>query len=379
MTAEHSPPGLYVHIPFCRSRCQYCGFVSGDYVKTLADKYIRALSYELQAREVFSESIRPSTLFIGGGTPSVLSSAQLAFLLKELPRPLGEATCEVNPDSIDREKLQILREFGINRLSFGVQTFSDAGLKLLGRIHNAETALQAVHMAADEGFETLSIDLINNWPQQDDQSILNDLRISVNLPIRHLSYYSLILDPSSVGYMNLFRLMSQDEVGEDTERRFWDFIELFMENNGFIHYETSNYALSDYKCEHNVQIWKGGEYLGLGISAHSHLNGRRFSNTEDIDAYIGNSRQPKAIEVFSEQLTGVAKAMECAVFWLRLADGIDAAEFTQKTGFTLEELYGDTLVSLEKSGLVEWGPDRATLRVPKRFQPVLDSILVELV
>lgn len=377
--ARVSSPSLYVHIPFCRSRCGYCSFVSGEYHEDTATAYIDAVLAEIQARDIFSQTCRPSTLFIGGGTPSMLSAVQLDALLSGLPKALGEATCEVNPDSITVEKLRILRSHGINRLSFGVQTFSPEGLRLLGRAHDASTARTMIEAAAAIGFTNISLDLINGWPGQDEDCLKNDIEISVSLPIRHVSCYNLILEPVCRDYDALSCLMSGHALDEERDKRFWDIIEQNLEKMGFIHYETSNYALPDNMCRHNVAIWRGGQYLGVGLAAHSHLSGRRFANTDSLDTYIQCSTDPSKIEEFDEVLTPLEKARECAVFWLRLFEGIDIREYAETTGYTLDRVYGDVLTRLLSEGLLEWSGDGAFLRAPKRYQPVLDSILVELV
>lgn len=367
--------GLYVHIPFCRSRCRYCAFTSGAYDRVLADAYISALHSEFAARGVFV----PETAFIGGGTPSVLSSRQLDCLLSGLPRPVGEFTCELNPESASPEKLRILRDHGVNRLSFGVQTFSPEGLRILGRVHDAPAAVRAIESAAALGFSNISLDLINCWPGQDGKSLENDLKIAVGLPIRHVSSYTMILEPESGGFAELSGLMSRVENVDDWEKRSWDLIEEFLDSKNFSHYETSNYALSDYECRHNVATWKGREYLGLGVAAHSHVHGRRFANTDDVEKYIKCSSYPERIEVFTETLSSLEKARECGLFWLRLFEGIDRPDFAERTGFTLERAFGPVLSRLTARGLLERDRSGWFLRVPKKYQPVLDSILLELI
>lgn len=376
---ENKRPGLYVHIPFCRSRCGYCTFIRGDYDTILADHYINAIHAEYNARQICTPSNPPSTLFIGGGTPSMLSVAQLDALLAGLPNATEEATCESNPDSISPEKLRILADHGITRLSIGVQTFSPHGLQLLGRAHTAGDAIRAVEMARKEGFENISIDLIYCWPGQELEDLKKDITISLSLGVQHISYYTIIIEPFCRDYAMLFDLMSRYEDPDEREKRYWDIIEQQFENNGFTHYETSNYALSGKMCRYNVDIWRGGEYLGLGIAAHSHIAGRRYANTGDVEVYCTSCSNPERIEAMSERLTGVEKARECVVFWLRLFEGIDTGVFTKKTGYTLEELYGDILTELIERKMLEWDDSGRYIRVPKEKQAVLDSILVELI
>ncbi len=382
-SSPHSLPGLYIHIPFCLSRCGYCAFVSGIYDAGLADAYLAALRREWAARA--AGSVRFGTIFIGGGTPSCLSMRQVETLLSMLPQGCLEATCEVNPDTATKEKLRLLRDGGIDRISFGVQTFSPEGLRLLGRRHDAAAALRAVDWAGEIGFPGgVSIDLINGWPGQDDAVLRADIATATGLQIQHISYYNFILEETASGYTRYVPLCSGEESGEeDAEnkedergRRFWDSVEAGLEEKGFLHYETSNFARPGFACRHNVSIWKGGEYLGLGAGAHSHLEGRRFANCDAVEQYVRQSGVPQEIESFSERLAGEAKARECAVFWLRLFEGVELTEFAEQTGCDFRDLYKDELPKLLSDGVMEM--ENGRIRVPRRHQPLLDMILTEL-
>lgn len=370
---------LYIHIPFCLSRCNYCTFVSGGYDATLADAYIASIAKELQQRTVFSRQ-RPHSLFIGGGTPSCLSLRQLEYLFSFLPMPEsgGEATCELNPDSVDGEKLRLLRQCGITRCSFGVQTFSERGLHLLGRRHDAATALRAVNMALETGFTSVSLDLIMGWPGQEVAELEADLRRAAALGVRHLSCYNLLLEPGSA----LATIMQEQGLAEKDEeegRLFWDTAETVLAESGLQHYETSNYAKPGWQCRHNVHIWQGGEYLGLGAAAHSFLNGRRSANNGDREGYIAAIREGKSAEVFSETLRPEERARECAVFWLRLFEGVELAVFRKRTGWDFMELYAETAPGLLERGFLALDAKGERVFVPREWHPVLDALLPELV
>ena len=372
-------PSLYVHIPFCRSRCPYCSFASGGYEANLADAYLDALSRELSQRGVF-DSISPSSIFIGGGTPSCLSLKQCEKLLRQLrfSSPVPEITCEINPDSASREKLRLLRDSGVNRCSFGVQTFSEKGLRLLGRRHNAAKARKAVETAVLLGFSEISLDLMFAWPGQDKKSFLQDLKQAVSLGITHLSCYQLTLEEDSRFYNDLSK-NNIHEINADHNREFWDTAEQVLREDGFEHYETSNYCRPGHVCRHNVAIWKGGNYLGIGSAAHSHLENRRFANVSDAEKYIAALTEDRLPEVFSETLNPEAKAKECAIFWLRLFEGVEMEEFKTRTGFDFRELYAGTLPGLLERGWLEFSEGGKRIRVGEKHQPILDSILVELV
>ncbi len=370
-------PSLYVHIPFCLSRCSYCAFTSSVLDPHRADLYLEALESEWHRRAACFGIHSPTTLFIGGGTPSCLSLVQLDRLFSFLPMPdNGEATCELNPDSTTLEKLDLLRSAGINRCSFGVQTFSPQGLRLLGRRHDADTAHNIVKNTCKSGFFSVNVDLITAWPGQSESVLRSDLARAVDLGVTHISCYNLMVEENSQ-FSAVMKMAGLEEKPDDEVRRFWDITIDYLASQGFEHYETSNFAKPGSRCQHNVDIWKGKQYCGLGAAAHSHLHGRRFANTSDIAQYIAFSAAGKNTEVFSEQLEGEAKARECAVFWLRLVEGVDTDEFNQRTGYDFFSLYKDELPRLFDSGILE--KENSMVRIAKQYHPVLDAVLVDLI
>lgn len=370
--------GLYIHIPFCLSRCAYCSFVSNLYDSTIADAYLDAMQNEIRLKNL--ETLSPSTIFLGGGTPSCLSKKQLEKLFSILPSFLTaqEMTCELNPDSADSEVLQILQDHGIDRCSFGVQSFSEKGLSLLGRRHDAKTAQKAVSKAANMKFRSVNIDLISAWPGQTTTLLEQDIGQAIDLGVSHLSCYNLIIDEASMFLQIIEKqglvLPSDEEIGE-----LWDCAEFRLEHCGFVHYETSNFSKPGYQCRHNVDNWRGEEYHGIGVAAHSHINGERIANTNDIYEYIDSLSAGRLPIGYSEKLDPIVKAKEYAVFWLRLFDGIDLTEFRQKAGIDFFELYKDESARLLKEGYLVQSESGNKLFVPKKYQPVLDSILIELV
>lgn len=368
-----SVPGLYIHIPFCRARCGYCAFVSGVYDPAQADSYLSALECEwTDKRRMFTSP--PGTVYIGGGTPSVLSIPQLARLLGLLPAAAGEATCEVNPESASYEKLSLLFDHGITRLSLGVQTFSPAGLRVLERRHRAGMAERAVAAARRLGFPAVSVDLIHGWPGESREDARRDIAGAAGLDVQHISSYALTLDEAAPAYRTLRGKLSKlpatdaTDAADAAERDLWDYTETALAGHGFRHYETSNFARDGFICRHNAAIWQGGEYLGLGAGAHSHWRGRRFANTRSVEEYI---RRGGTAEAFSECLPPLAKARETAVFWLRLFDGINLADYRIRTGYDFREVYPTLPDGVECDGVRAW--------VPARLQPVLDGILVDMV
>lgn len=347
----------------------------------MADAYLDALRRELDAVRHSFDNGFPSTVFVGGGTPSCLSPGQLRLLASFLPFSPGvESTFEMNPDSASEEKLALLAESGVNRLSFGVQTFADFGLRLLRRRHTAAVAELAIGTAHSMGFRAVGMDLILGWPGQTPDLLREDLRRAAGLGIQHLSCYQLTLEKESEGHRELSALVSENN--EELERELWDICEEFLDSRGFIHYETSNYARPGFFCRHNFNTWRGSEYVGLGLAAHSHLSGERTANTGVMEKYLRHSGYPEKIRIFSEILDPMAKARECAVFWFRLFEGIDVAAFAEKTGYDLFAVYADEFPGLLASGHLEkvrHDDGRVFVRVAKMHQPVLDAILVDLI
>ncbi|MCD8138727.1 MAG: radical SAM family heme chaperone HemW [Planctomycetaceae bacterium] len=371
-------PSLYIHIPFCLSRCGYCAFVSGGYDADRADAYLERTAWEMRERAVFQLAL-PSTIFIGGGTPSALSLRQLERLFSLVPTPEndGEITCEMNPDSATEDKLRCVRDAGVNRISFGVQTFSPAGLRLLGRRHGVKEAVLAVETARRVGFSRISIDLINGYPGQTDADVAEDCRQALGLGVDHVSCYNFILEEDAPEYARL--AAAAGEPDEERDRRFWDTVESWLCGMGGLHhYEISNFARKCEECRHNLAIWRGGEYWGIGLAACGYLGGRRYGNTTDLATYL-EGESVGAIESWSERLTGEAAARERAVFWLRLYEGVDLARFRRETGYDFAALYGGRIEQSIRDGVMEYLDSGSRIRVAPAFMPVLDAILVDLV
>jgi oxygen-independent coproporphyrinogen-3 oxidase len=370
-------PGLYVHVPFCLRRCSYCAFVSRPYRADDADRYLAALSAEQAAR---AEDFRPRTVYVGGGTPTCLSHAQLSRLLEILRRAGAGAavewTVEANPGTLDVEKATLLREAGVTRLSLGVQTFREEGLHVLRRIHDARAARAAVAISREAGFDDLSLDLIFGWPGQTLRQWRDDLRTALRLEVPHVSAYGLTLEPGRP-----LTLLCEAGVlapaSERRERRFFDHAGVALPAGGLARYEISNFARPRAECRHNLNYWTGGDYLGLGPGAHSHHRGERRANADDLAAWADRIRLSGDATVFRERLEEERRLRECAVIWLRLAEGIDRAAFRGRTGASLDTLFEAELPLLREGGWIEETPTH--LRLAPRALPVADSILSELV
>ncbi len=321
--------GLYTHIPFCVKKCAYCDFYSLPDRLDCIDEYIEAVLRE--AHKYAGMSFE--TLYLGGGTPSLLGAQYLKQLATGLNKEfdlskLNEATIEANPESATREFLQATIECGFNRISIGVQSLNDTELKSVGRIHSAQQAIGAIKLAQATGFKNITCDLIIGLPGQTWQSLKRSISKLIALNIRHLSVYCLSLEPDTPLEHNPPANLPSD----DRQVELFEKAVTLLKSPGFVHYEISNFALPGYECRHNLNYWRGGEYLGLGPAAASHLEGIRFKNKPNLDAYL---KRPTAQTTEVEQLDIKHKAEEETILRLRLLEeGVNVTELQNKYGKT---------------------------------------------
>jgi oxygen-independent coproporphyrinogen III oxidase len=319
--------GLYIHVPFCVRKCAYCDFYSLPQRAESIEPYIKAVLIE--AEKYRGRNFQ--TLYLGGGTPSLLSAGGLTQLIKGLRHifnldELTEATMEANPESATPDLLAAALESGINRISIGVQSLSDIELEKVGRIHSASQAIQAVEQAQKSGFKNISADLILGLPGQDWQSLMMNLETLIGIGIQHLSMYCLSIEP----HTQLAMYLPADLPSDDQQAELYDNAGELFKRRGFEHYEISNFALPGYECVHNLNYWRGGEYLGLGPAAASHLEGKRYKNKADLDTYLQN---PGGQMEDVEELGAVEKAGEEAILRLRLLqEGLDIYEMAARFG-----------------------------------------------
>jgi oxygen-independent coproporphyrinogen-3 oxidase len=350
-----SVPGLYIHIPFCKTKCGYCDFFSVTDTG-LIDGFLNALSREIDTyREEFAEF---DTIYIGGGTPSLLSLAQIEALLVKVRRayrilPDTEITIEINPADWGRKELGMLRGLGINRISIGVQSFDDNELIFLGRRHNRAHAIRTLEDAINAGFDNISIDLIYGLPGQTFEQWRVSLMDALSFEPAHLSCYELELKP----HTPLGIRYEQGEFAIRTEDSQYDFFmktSEFLEESGYIHYEVSNFSMGMGKASrHNRKYWDHTPYLGLGPSAHSFKKGRRWWNHESVKDYIHDLDALKKPISGSEALTSEQLRMEALFLGLRTRKGIDLGQYRDRNGYNLTEEEGLVLDKLEKTGLIE--------------------------
>jgi putative oxygen-independent coproporphyrinogen III oxidase len=319
--------GLYVHVPFCVSKCAYCDFYSLANRLDLVSPYIDAGLAEAQTRAGMSFE----TMYLGGGTPSLLGAANLGKLVRGLKdvfdlSRLAEATIEVNPESASEELLRGAISLGFNRVSVGVQSLSDRELRSVGRVHTADQAVEAVSRAAGMGFRDVSADVIVGLPGQTLGSLRRTLEGLVALGANHLSVYCLSLEEGTP----LATSPPNDLPSDDVQADLFGEAQSVLGGRGFVHYEISNFCLPGRECRHNLNYWRGGEYLGLGPAAASHLGGRRWKNRADLPAYV---RDPFGVVGETEGLGLKEKAAEEAMLRLRLlVEGLSEDDMARRFG-----------------------------------------------
>ena len=346
------PLELYVHIPFCVRKCQYCDFLSGPSDEETKDRYIEALLKEIRAAE-HTEDYEIVSVFIGGGTPSALKAEAIASIMRTLQEQFffcedAEVTIEANPGTVDLEKLTIYRNVGINRLSLGLQSTDAEELKLLGRIHSYEEFLKSYEWARKAGFSNINIDLMFAIPGQTGEAWRQHLYQVVELNPEHISAYSLIIEEGTP-----FAEQNLDLPDEDTEYQMYEDTAEILERYGYRQYEISNYAKQGYMCRHNAGYWQRREYLGFGLGASSLYGGMRFSNTHQMQEYLKESRNPDQIRKDVTVLSRNEQIEEFMFLGLRMTEGISEKKFEENFDVRLMDVYGDILQKYEETGFME--------------------------
>ena len=346
---------VYIHVPFCSQICHYCDFNKFliDAKNQPVDDYLRALQLEMQRAHVHEVQ----TVFIGGGTPTALSPVQLIFLLQAIREHVpfhddAEFTIEANPNDLTDEKLAILRKYGVNRLSIGVQSFCDDLLREIGRDHLEGDVLQAIRRARAFGFDNISLDLIHALPNQSLEMLTEDLNKAIALDVEHLSVYSLLIEPKTVFYQRLARgemVAPVDGIDADMYQLVMD----RLEQAGFKQYEISNYARDGFFSRHNMVYWDNAEYYGFGAGAHGYLDGVRYGNLNVLKKYMAAiyaGHRP----ILSEHIVSKHEQMEEAVFLgLRKCEGVSLSAFYEQFGATLFDTFPGVVEQLMDKGLLE--------------------------
>ena len=346
---------LYIHIPFCAQKCLYCDFPSFARKDHLRKAYIEALNKEIISLREKHNNLEINTIFIGGGTPSVLEADELECLLKEVAKLNMakdiEYSMECNPGNLTEEKLEVMKNYGVNRISIGLQAKQDNLLKGLGRIHNYKTFKENFLLAKKVGFNNINVDLMFGLPNQRLNEWEETLREIISLEPAHISAYSLIIEEGTAFY-NLYENDKLKLPTEEEERKMYHLTKKILEENGFNQYEISNYAKEGKECRHNLAYWNMDNWIGVGSAAASYINGKRIKNISSVEEYI-NSINEKGEAV--EEIINNSKNdnMEEFMFMgLRKINGIDENEFKKRFSMNINDVYGEILNKYIDEGLL---------------------------
>lgn len=380
------PIGIYVHIPFCKRKCNYCDFISFTNKEEKIEEYIKCLCIEiaevgegvkLDIESKLTDEIIVKTIYIGGGTPSYIDSEYIRKVLDTIFNNFNvdknaEITLEINPGTVNEEKILKYKQMGINRLSIGVQSANDNLLKMLGRVHNYEEFEESYNIIKNAGFDNINIDFMIGIPNQTIQDIIIMLEKIESLKPTHISTYSLIVEentPIEKRIQNKELILPNDDI----ERKMYWKVKETLEKMGYIHYEISNFAIPGYEAKHNLDCWEQKEYMGFGVSAHSYTDKTRFSNIDNVEEYIENTKNDKLENnfIFHEKQGKVSQMKEYMMLGLRKIAGVECIKFETKFNKEvfevfdkeIEKLLNEELITIENGNikLTNKGIDLANL------------------
>ena len=360
---QKKPTSAYVHIPFCTQICYYCDFSKVFIKNQPVDSYLEHMLEEFRSYDIQ----KLSTLYIGGGTPTALSASQLEVLLKGLTENLDlsvleELTIEANPGDLDADKIAVLKNSAVNRVSLGVQTFDDKMLKKIGRSHLEKDIYENIDRLKLAGFDNISIDLIYALPGQTMEQVKENVAKAIGLDIPHMSLYSLILENHTV-FMNRMRRGKLPLPKEELEAEMFEYIIAELERAGFEHYEISNFSKPSFESRHNLMYWDNAEYYGIGAGASGYVNGVRYKNHGPIRHYLSAVEEGNA-RITEEHLSQKEQMEEEMFLGLRKKSGVSMARFEEKFGRSFDGLYGEIVRDLVQQGLMQIEGDR--VRMTKR-------------
>lgn len=371
--------GVYIHIPFCMKKCFYCDFVSYANNEDMIEKYIKALEKEIKIKAEENKLLKINTIYIGGGTPSFIDSKHIVYIINAIKESFNvkenaEITIEVNPGTVTKNKLEDYIKCGINRISIGLQTTNNELLKQIGRIHTYEQFLETYNLIRMVGFNNINVDLMLALPNQTIKDLEDSLNKVIMLKPEHISVYSLILEEKTKLY-DLVESGKLELLDESIERNMYWKVKNILEQNGYKHYEISNFAKQGYESKHNLNCWNQEEYLGMGVAAHSYLNSKRYSNTENLEQYINKLLEEEGIKndivTVHEEQTLEDKQKEYMLLGLRKIEGVKISDFKNKfvqnpiyvCRKELDKLVKEDLIQVEENNikLTKKGLDLANL------------------
>jgi oxygen-independent coproporphyrinogen-3 oxidase len=346
--------GIYIHVPFCVKKCFYCDFYSIEDKRY--DEYTDILIKEIQASK--NKNLSIDSIYFGGGTPSLLDPDKINSILKKIYLEFNvlddcEISLEVNPGTISKDYFLDLINKGVNRLNIGIQSFNDDNLKLLGRIHNKKTAVKTYENARKAGFKNIGIDFIFALPDQDEKSLLEDIKYALSLNPEHISAYMLTLEKGTKFFnmadKNIIKMLSEDKQAD-----FYKFVNSYLRDNGYLFYEVSNYAKEKkYISRHNYKYWLGNSYLGYGPSAHSFIHPLRWSNPSDFDLWKDAVLNKNKGNIFKEELDKEMDEMEFFFLSFRTAKGLNLSEYRDRFCKDFKVKFNDLIKAFQGDDLIK--------------------------
>lgn len=371
--------GLYIHIPFCVKRCKYCDFNSFKLNIDEKKKYLESLRREMELYKEDCKHKNIDTIFIGGGTPSILNEEEIKILFQSIKNNFkikdnAEITMECNPGTLNLNKLKVMKECGINRLSIGLQAVQNNHLKYIGRVHTYEEFEKNYFQAKEVGFENINIDIMYALPNQSKEDWIESLEKVVKLNPTHISAYSLILEENT----ELFNMYKRNEfklLDEDTDIEMYEYTIKYLKTYGYNQYEISNYAKSGFECKHNILYWKCENYIGLGAAASGFLNKTRYNNLCDLDTYEEMIQGGKKPIEWEEKLCIKDEIEESIFLGLRMNDGIKFKDFYEKYNFNFREEYKNEITKLENIKLIKINDE--AMMLTQKGREISNSVFVE--
>ncbi len=373
--------GLYIHIPFCVTKCKYCDFNS---FKIDLNEKIKYLNYLGEEMKLYKEEIKNreiDSVFVGGGTPSILNENEINILFEKIKENFNiksnaEITMECNPGTLTLNKLKAMKKSGVNRLSIGLQAVQNHHLKYIGRIHTFEEFEKNYHDAKQMGFDNINIDLMYALPNQSREDWMESLEKVVKLNPTHISAYSLILEENT----ELFKMYERDEfnlLDENTDIEMYEYTINYLKSHGYNQYEISNYAKDNFECKHNVLYWKCEEYVGIGASASGYFNGIRYNNICELDNYEKMILEGEKPIEWEEKLSIKDEIEESIFLGLRMNEGIQISDFKEKYNFDFEKEYKNEIEKLSKMELIEI--DNNLMKLTQKGREISNSVFVEFI
>lgn len=375
--------GIYVHIPFCKKKCDYCDFISFANQEDMQEKYVMALNNDIENTSKTIQEHQVNTIYFGGGTPSYIDEHLIVKILENIKKHYticedAEITIEVNPGTVNKEKLITYKEAGFNRLSIGLQSTHDRLLKIIGRIHTYNDFFETYNLAREVGFQNINVDLMLALPTQTIEELIESTNTVISLKPEHISIYSLILEEGTALY-NKIQNKELELIDEELERKMYWKTKEILGKNGYNHYEISNFAKKGFESKHNMNCWLQEEYLGFGVAAHSYLNNKRFSKISNLYEYIKNIEEEnfeKNIEI-NEFQDREAKAKEYMLLGLRKIEGVSISAFERKFEINPLFYFRFEISRLEENDLLE--VDLDNIKLTKKGLDLANQVFEEFV